>query len=106
MGQTTFYSKNYIGWPPVPVTAWADPDSWYWRERATSAEQRLVRERGEAWVMAWNDIKFPMSGPCYTWREYWEAANFELDHPAECDCTNRPEACLPCKVQNLINERI
>jgi len=30
MARTTLYSKNYVGWPPVPIGEFADPNSEHW----------------------------------------------------------------------------
>lgn len=41
MAQTSFYSKNYVGWPPTPLSEYTNPESGYWYGLAQGAKKRL-----------------------------------------------------------------
>lgn len=70
MARTTFYQKNYIGWPPVPVSEIANPKSGYWRETALAECGKLADEIGVAAYQAWVEaIPEPES-----WKALFDAA--------------------------------
>jgi hypothetical protein len=75
MSQTTFYSKNYIGWPPVPIREAADANSQYWREMAMAAGQRLADRIGYDQYDAWVD-SLPDD---FTWLEFFNYCQAKLD---------------------------
>ena len=78
MGQTTFYSKRYTGWPPVPVAHLADPSSSYWHECAEQAASALnilfTAEQKEIFATAWDS---------YGSRRTWQEAAGEWSRAAE-----------------------
>lgn len=57
--RTTFYSQNFIGWPPVAVCEVADSDSEYWHEQAEEALWNLKKALGSAQYSDWMTIVWP-----------------------------------------------
>ena len=65
---TTFYSKNFQGWPPVANPQVADPESEHWHEMAMDACALLVAKIGAEQYHAWLDeIGEPAS-----WYDLWK----------------------------------
>ena len=105
MARTTFYSKNYIGWPPVRISEVADPDSYYWRQEAKKERDRLlvylIDQEGDlahkflkAWIEElYPDDKYP------TWQEFASDLKNLREHYPECECNpNSLVACRICQV--------
>ena len=53
MARTTFYQKNFTGWPPVPNTEYTDPDSYYWENRTYDMKFWLIEKMGQGPFEAW-----------------------------------------------------
>ncbi len=84
MGQTTFYQKNYVGWPPIPIHEFCNENSSYWKERAAEAACRLVEMIGqEAYEKLIDDQ------PVMSWKEYHEFFTARLSS------LNSPGGSLP-----------
>ena len=59
MSRTTFYQKNYTGWPPVLISEYNDPDSLHWETRTQEMKQLLILKMGEGTFLEWADRLFP-----------------------------------------------
>lgn len=47
MSATTFYQRKYVGWPPVRIGEYSNPNSAYWKERAIVQGYALLDKIGE-----------------------------------------------------------
>jgi hypothetical protein len=74
MGRTTFYSRNYVDWPPIPVSAVTNPDSWYWKEQAATVAKKLIQKMGPEAYCAWVDT---LPEP-FTWQEFHSLCEAKL----------------------------
>ena len=73
MSRTTFYQKNYVGWPPVKIQEFADPDSYHWQTRANDMRHSLELKMGEGEFLGWAKRLFPDDSiQNATWREIFE----------------------------------
>ncbi len=81
MAQSTFYSVNYIGWPPVPIREFSNPDSAHWKEMASAAITRFDARAPEfltkgEWEWLCNTVTACL-GKSWTYKqlyEIWHAA--------------------------------
>lgn len=55
MSRTSFYSRNYAGWPPVSLAAIANPESEYWHQMSMATCRQLVEAIGKTAFDAWLD---------------------------------------------------
>jgi hypothetical protein len=78
MGRTTFYSRNYVDWPPIPVSAVTNPDSWYWKEQAATVAKKLSQKMGLEAYCAWID-SLPDG---FSWAELHDYCQAKLDELA------------------------
>ncbi len=73
MGQTTFFSKTYIDWPPVAIRDYADPDSGYWESLADLAIAEFDRRAPETLSHAdwdrFNQLFHQHYGDALTWKQ-------------------------------------
>ena len=76
MAQTSFYAKNYVCWPPVHITDYANPESAHWQEDAEFAMRKLQKS-------AWDTESFTTFQSIYdpqastlTWKEIHEIFDF------------------------------
>ncbi len=73
MSRTTFYQKNYVGWPPVLISEFNDPDSRHWHDRADDMKQLLILKMDGEEFVEWADRLFPDDSiNDATWREIFE----------------------------------
>ena len=73
MSKTTFYQKNYIGFPPVKIAEYQDPDSYYWQNRTKDIKHWLILKMGENQFLEWADRLFPGDSiDDATWKEIFE----------------------------------
>ena len=83
MSQTTFYSRNFVGWPPVHLSQFNNPNSAYWRERANAAANRFDGAAHEFMTKAeweWlNDQVYACLGQTATWKAFYETYQKILD---------------------------
>lgn len=59
MARTSFYARNYVGWPPVPLSEINNPDSRHWMDQSFAARDRLVRVIGEDAYLEWIEDVYP-----------------------------------------------
>ncbi len=83
MAQTTFYSLNYIHWPPVHIRAFYNPDSLYWREQAETAVAEFDRKAPEFlnkadWEL-FNQLYLNHYGESVTWKQAFDCYKAALD---------------------------
>jgi hypothetical protein len=98
MGQTTFYQKNYTGWPPVSHEDRNNPESLYWEELAKGFTARLKEAMGEEAYEAWWSA-MPDDGD-HTWKAIYETARAKLEetkYPLECGCVLPEQSCQACR---------
>ena len=70
MGQTTFYSKNYQGWPPVSNVEIANGDSPHWQTQFTFERDRLGKAIGRDGYREFAELVWPGTAiDDLTWRE-------------------------------------
>lgn len=74
MARTTFYSRNYIGWPPIPISEAVNANSQHWRSEAMIAARRLIERMGFEAYCAWVD--YMPDG--FTWREFHQRCQDKL----------------------------
>ena len=92
MTRTTFYQKNYTGWPPVPNAEFEDPDSYHWQTRALDMTFLLIQKMGEQEFEVWAERLFP--GDVIdqtTWKEIFDLYEakfrvFQAEEREECTC--------------------
>ena len=73
MSKTTFYQKNYRGWPPVKIQEYEDPDSYHWQNRANDMRHWLELKMGEGEFLGWVNRLFPDgNAEDSTWKEIFE----------------------------------
>ena len=73
MSKTTFYQKNFIGFPPVKLTEYNDPESYHWQNRANDMRHWLELKMGEADFLKWVNRLFPDGDASNaTWREIFD----------------------------------
>jgi hypothetical protein len=83
MAATTFYSKNFVGWPPVPLAQFTNPNSAHWRERCLAVVERFD-DRAPAhltkaeWEWLGNTIAAHL-GEAATWQQYYDAYQAALE---------------------------
>ena len=114
MSRTTFYQKNYIGWPPVLISEHADPDSYHWQTSALDMKHWLILKMGADAFDVWADRLFPGDSiEQATWKEIfdlydkkfrvYQAQDRELN---ECSCLpDLPDGrsrghCLVCEADS------
>ena len=108
MSKTTFYQKNYIGFPPVKIQEFNDPDSYHWQQRTLDMKYWLIAKMGKIDFAAWADRLFPGDSiEEATWKEIFDLyeAKFRVIQGEEREegCTCRPdsvEACPACKADS------
>ena len=98
MAKTTFYQKQYTGWPPVKIAEFNDPDSYHWQTSALDMKHWLILKMGAEAFDVWADRLFPGEA---TWKEIHELyeAKFRVIQSRERDeCP-----CLPDLPDGRIN---
>lgn len=70
MARTTFYQKNYVGWPAIPTKEFYNANSLYWKERASEVSRRLVALIGQEAYEKIIDDSVELS-----WKGYYELFN-------------------------------
>ena len=105
MSRTTFYQKNYVGWPPVLIAEYNNPDSYHWQIRTQEMKQLLILKMGGGAFLEWADRLFP--GDTIdeaTWKEIFDLyeAKFRVVQGEEreaVECSCKPELpdgrCFP-----------
>lgn len=113
MGQTTFYSQRYQGWPPVAVREIGDPNSRHWEQQAQAAQRRLSEALGDDYP-TWAEMTWPgESIDNETWAQIHASVQWALDHPEaisqQLECTCNPAGigapCPVCQANARIRER-
>ena len=73
MTRTTFYQRNFIGWPPVPNAEFEKPDSDYWYARVFDMQKWLILKMGKEQFEEWADRLFPDDSiEDATWKEIFD----------------------------------
>ncbi len=88
MSRTTFYQKNFIGWPPVLINEYNDPDSLHWENRTQEIKQLLILKMGGDAFLEWADRLFPGDSiDEATWKQIFDLyeVKFRLIQ-SECSC--------------------
>ena len=73
MTRTTFFQKNYAGWPPVPYSELANPDSYHWNSEAESWIGFLRVLVGHHPCALWRE-RIVKSDMIQTWKDLARAA--------------------------------
>ena len=109
MSKTTFYQKNFIGFPPVKIAEFNDPDSYHWQHRTQDMKHWLILKMGKDQFLEWADRLFPGNSiEEATWKEIFDLyeAKFrviqgEEREAMECSCLpDSVEACPACKADS------
>lgn len=80
MAQTSFFSQNFIGWPPVSIRMYADPQSRYWFELAAGEKSRLVKLIGLEAANQWIDENIDENA---TWQRIHELLQRRVNQVVE-----------------------
>jgi len=105
MSKTTFYQKNYIGFPPVKIAEFENPDSYHWQQRTLDMKYWLIAKMGKTEFAAWADRLFPGDSiDDATWKEIFDLyeAKFRVIQGEEreaIECSCKPDLpdgrCFP-----------
>jgi len=113
MGKTTFYQKNFTGWPPIPNSEHKNSDSYYWQTRTQDMKFWLIENMGEGAFVEWVDQVFPDDNiEQSSWKEIFECyeAKFreckEIDRLKDsCGCVLPEHSCWACEELKKYNNK-
>lgn len=71
MARTSFYQKNYVGWPPVKIAEFNNPDSYHWENKARDMAHWLELKMGRDDWLAWASRLY-RDDTDITWKELFE----------------------------------
>ncbi len=112
MPLSTFYSLNYIGWPPVKIVEYNDPDSLHWENRTQEIKHMLILKMGEDAFLEWADRLFPGDSiDEATWKEIFDLYEVKF-RVCQAECTCLPDLpdgrsrghCLVCEADSQREE--
>ena len=113
MTRTTFYQRNFTGWPPIPNSEFKDPDSYYWQTRTHDMRFWLQENVGKKAFVEWADQALPDEIIVRSsWKEIFECyeAKFreckEIDRLKDsCGCVLPEHSCWACDEINKKHTR-
>ena len=106
MSRTTFYDRNYIGYPPVHIRDYTNPESRHWKHQFDGEKYRFLQslkewhgeEYAEKYLKAWIEELYP-DDEFPTWREMYDDLRILHEHYPECGCLpNSLTVCRLCRV--------
>lgn len=75
-------------------------NNYVWRSKAEQLLNELFVKNGRASYRAWWERTFEINektADSFTWREIYNLAQTELDHPHECGCVLPEQSCEVCR---------